>query len=114
MIYINLTTVRVRNKKDEDEMRKAMLQLFDFDEDMNGNNGPDFLWPEAEEAECSSNNEYLAEEVYAASNASSAKDKFELFAEKFFEANNSYYRAYEIDFIEDGNELIVSFAIAYK
>jgi hypothetical protein len=104
----NMLLMKV-NTRDAEDVRKALISLCDIDEDMNGNNGEEYLWDVAKTAGFESNAEYLADLVMTDEKLATARDKFEAFAREFFISNDNYYEGYELEFLEDGDDLVVAF-----
>jgi len=99
------------NTNDPEDLRTSLAALCENDNDMNGENGDEYLWPDASDHGFKSNAEYLADAVLSDPDCTTARQMFEAFAERFYETNNHYYKDYDINFIEEENALTVGFAI---
>lgn len=107
-----MTLFRIRlDEPDPNVLPAALTTLCEHDCDMNGENGPEFTWQAAKDGGFPSNAEYLADIIMKDETLKTPKEKFEAFAAEFFRTNLDYYKDYEIDFIEDDDELTVAFCI---
>lgn len=97
--------------RNEDDLRNALASLCENDCDMNGENGDEYTWQIALSSGYTSNADYLANEILRSSAYKTPKEMFEAFAKEFYRTNDGYYDGYDIEFIEDGNELTVAFSI---
>lgn len=96
------------NTNNTEDIRKKLIALCDCDADMNGNNGPDYLWEEAKGFK--SNAEYLAD--YVMKNNKTVKDMFEEFMKKWMYYDFYYYPGYDLTFLEeDKTYLIIACAL---
>ena len=101
-----LTKVNWKNSAD---VKEALISLCESDYDMNGENGDDYLWDEAKGYD--SNSEYLASRV--GNEFQTVKDVISAFKNFMDEWMNRdyYYNDYDIDFIPNGDELIVAMVL---
>lgn len=109
-MYMHLALVKIADVNDPQQVKSALLELFDFDEDMNGNNGEEYLWDEARKSGYESNNEYLADK--AVSETDTAEAAVDLFAKEFFDGNIFYYSNIELEKIRDNDSLYIAVASA--
>ena len=97
------------NATNPEEVRKALVSLCNIDDDMNGNNGDEYLWEVAKEKGYENNAEYLADLVLNNPTYKTVSEKLEAFAKEFFVSNDYYYKGYELEHLEDGDDIIVAF-----
>ena len=106
-----LTLIHIDDTRNLDELKNALIEMGNFDADMNGKNGPEYLWDDAKRKGYKSNNAYLASKVLVQP-YSSPEELFTKFAEEFYDKNSDYYSCeWEIEFLKDGNSLTVAYAI---
>ena len=99
------------NTKDLKDIKEGLVALCSDDNDMNGENGDEFLWEEA--VSYPSNADYLA--AISISNNETVQGMFEYFVETWM-SRDGYYTDYNLEFLEDEreDELIVSFIITHE
>ena len=97
------------NWKNSEDVKEALISLCESDCDMNGENGDDYLWDEAKGYD--SNAEYLASRV--GNKFQTVKDVINAFKNFMNEWMNrdGYYDDYEMNFISDGDNLIVGMTL---
>lgn len=97
------------NWKNSEDVKEALISLCESDCDMNGENGDGYLWDEAKGY--NSNAEYLASRV--GNEFQTVEDVMNAFKNFMNEWMNrdGYYDDYEMDFISDGDELIVAMVL---
>lgn len=95
-----LEKVNINNKE---EIREKLIALCEEDCDMNGENGTEYLWKEAEGYE--SNAEYLAD--YVMKNSKTVKEMFEGFIKKWMDYDRNYYSDYDLTFLEEGKTYLI-------
>ena len=110
MLKLELFKVKTNDRKD---VRNSLISLCYGDADMNGDNGEEYLWDEAREHGYSNNSSYLADYVMA--NNSKVASMFTDFMFIWMERDKSYYDlGYEIDFIEEEDNLTVAITYGYS
>lgn len=95
--------IMIVNPKDTEDIRNSLIALCGCDEDMNGNNGDEYLWEEAKGYY--SNAEYLAD--YVMENCKDVKNMFKTFVERWVR-HDSYYDDYNLEFAKTGKNIIVA------
>ena len=106
---ISLSLFKVHTD-DLEDIRNGLIALCEYDCDMNGENGEDYLWEEA--AGYESNAEYLA--AQAISKCETAREMFMYFVDTWMDADRNYYSGYSINFLEDKGELTVAFTTVHE
>lgn len=105
-----LTLIHIEDTTNLNELKNALIEMGDFDADMNGNRRAG-IWDDAKKKGYKSNNAYLASKILAQP-YSSPEELFTKFAEEFYDKNSDYYSCeWEIEFLKDGNSLTVAYAI---
>ena len=106
---MDLKLIKIKNPENEKNLKTGLLKIFDFDEDMNGNNGEEYLWAISRDNGYTSNNEYLAD--IAISKEPIPEEAIERFAKEFYASNSHYYTDYELEMLRENDTLFVAFAI---
>ena len=108
---LTLKQIVVEDIKNFLDVKNSLVSLADYDADMNGDNGTEYLWDEVPNDDSyNSNAEWLADKVMHETD--DIKSMFEFFMYQWMSKDRNYYSGYEIDFVEMDNKLIV--AIAYN
>ena len=107
MAKLNMETVIV-----EGDIFAALKALSDIDNDFNGNNGEEYLSPEAKEAGCESNQEYLLNTLEQRKAEGEFNEEYEI-VDAFCEAwcgSDGYYEEYEVasHLSEEGKVLFIA------
>ena len=89
---------------DKDEVESSLLSLADCDNDFNGENGPEYLWEEAEGFE--SNAKYC---MSIAKNETNIRDMIEKFISMWM-GRDYYYENYDIGVLVRDGRLFISLA----
>lgn len=105
---VSIVLIKV-DTKDINDIRRGLIGLCSKDNDMNGENGPDYLWDEAEGY--GSNAEYLADKVIKES-AGNVRTMFETFI-KTWKQRDKYYKDCSQDYLVDKKNHTLTIACAW-
>lgn len=100
--------VNVVEAKNRDSLLSALIGSVD-DNDLNGENGEEYLWESAKNAGFDNNLDFIADVV---KNVESDKKCIEEFFKLCYGAD-SYYEDYEVDTVCNENGDVIAFGIAY-